>query len=141
VLTESNGFETGAAYDASGLNGVGGNIPYNATPPYNDFTISGMRFGYSGDGNGSGMLDEYLTIDPVTEDLVVLSVGSGLFSLQGQWDFMPDAISADDPIPITKPRRRPRLHWNGSTRRSPLRTKSARDWAQCRTDWKTPSPT
>ncbi len=93
VVTTRNAFNDSAKYDGSALNGTGENLSYNNTIPYNQFRISGMNIGYSGDGNKNGNNYEYLEIDNVTEDLVMLSIGSGVFSLQGTWDYMPENTS------------------------------------------------
>ena len=100
VLTPANGFQSDPApiYDSSNLNGTGYNVtPYNPTPPYKyPISYNGMNFGYSGDGNDSGytynesLRYEYLTLDKATEDLVILSVGSGAFELTASWTSMPD---------------------------------------------------
>ena len=90
VLTTSNGFTSTANYDASQINGIGSNVSFNISPPYNQFSVNGMNFSYSGTGNPSN-LNEYVTIDNTTEDLVVLVVGNGIFSIQGTWDYMPPA--------------------------------------------------
>ena len=87
VLTTSNGFTSTANYDASQINGIGSNVSFNIAPPYNQFSVNGMNFSYSGTGNPSN-LNEYVTIDNTTEDLVVLVVGNGIFSIQGTWDYM-----------------------------------------------------
>jgi flagellin len=93
VLTPANGFLSGASYDKSLLNGTGGDIPDgNLTPGTagNHFSYNGMNFGYSGDVQGLINLTplythEYLTIDSVTEDLVLLIVGGDDFAIQASW--------------------------------------------------------
>lgn len=104
ILTEENGFDRGAVYDGSGLNGIagGGNLPFSvgdptADPPtgLNDFIVDGMHIGYSGDGN-PGNSNEYLNIDHTTEDLVMVVVGGGQFGVQAKWDgVMPPAQPRD----------------------------------------------
>jgi flagellin len=92
VLTTKNGFDDDATYDDSELNGItgGGNLPYVGSPPYNSFTINGMHFTYSGDGNAKDSKPknqkEYFHVDEATEDLIVLCVGAGMFDLSGTWD-------------------------------------------------------
>ncbi len=100
VMVEDNGFLPGASYNDAALNGGAGTLPYTDVPPYNQFTYNGMNIGYSGDGNATRNLDEYLTIDNVTEDLIVISAGSGIFSMQGAWDFMPEAEPRNEAISI-----------------------------------------
>ncbi len=92
VITEDNAFNPGAVYDGSILNGLlgGGNLPFNNIAPYNEFTYNGMNIGYSGDGNVHHSNNyEYLTIDEVKEDLVLLVIGNGFFRIRAEWDEMP----------------------------------------------------
>ncbi|KAB0622512.1 flagellin N-terminal helical domain-containing protein [Castellaniella defragrans] len=99
VLTESNGFLPAAAYDDSLLvqGGPAFDIDGSASGSYN-----GMNFSYSGDGdryetdtafndgtNGAGGRLERLSIDEVTEDLLILVVGQGAFQATASWDVMP----------------------------------------------------
>ena len=98
ILTESNGFTNGAVYSNSRLNSTGNNLPYNDTHPYNQFTIDGMNIKYSGSGvqtQGEGAAyrwrsREYLEIDEVTDDIVVLVLGgppsSSEFHMYASWD-------------------------------------------------------
>jgi flagellin len=88
VLTEINGFLPGATYDGSILNGTGLDVPFTPGNAGNSITYNGMNIGYSGNGN-PGNLEEFLTIDNVTEDLVLLVVGSGVFTIQARWGSMP----------------------------------------------------
>lgn len=87
VITNTNGFKS-STYDGTQTNGVAANLQYDNTPPYNQFTVNGMNFGYSGNGNPV-IWFESLTIDKLTEDLVVVVSGAGRFSAQAAWDFMP----------------------------------------------------
>ncbi len=99
VMTVANGFAPGASYVGTALNGVlgngnslvGGN--FNPVPPFNNVSALGMNIGYSGDGNGppNNNNNEFLTIDNVTQDLVIVVAGAGVFDIQGTWDFMPDS--------------------------------------------------
>ena len=89
LITEDYGFDPGATYDGSSLNGFGGNFSYTPGTAGNSFTYNGMIIGYSGDSGFTG--HEYLTIDEVTEDLIIV-VPQGFFSLEGTWDFMPDDV-------------------------------------------------
>lgn len=101
VLTPENGFSNNAVYVGDNLNGIGDNLPFSAVAPYNQFTYNGMNIGYSGDGNPSN-LNEYLTIDEVTEDLIVLIVGAGVFSAKAKWDYIPSSSGGNvTPISIS----------------------------------------
>ena len=89
VLTEANAFEPGASYSSGSLNGTGGNLPFTDSAPYNQFSVGGMNFGYSGSGNPAN-LNEYVTIDEAREDLVVMSIGAGVFDIRASWGNIPD---------------------------------------------------
>lgn len=96
VITEDNAFNSTASYNGNFLNGIpgGGNLSFVAgDPPGHTFNYIGMTFGYTGDGNSLGDLNEYLTVDNVTEDLVLLVVGRGVFSIRARWENMPDDFS------------------------------------------------
>ncbi|WLI79085.1 flagellin [Kosakonia sp. H02] len=113
VLTGANGFENGATYDDSQLieGGASWSLNGSATLSYNGMTIS-----YSGDGdryetgpayndgsNGSNRL-ERLQIDNVTEDLVVMVVGSGSFTSNLTWDSLPEpTITPAEPPKQSRP--------------------------------------
>lgn len=97
VLTEANAFLPGASYDLSPLNGIGTDIPitnFSSGGAGNHFSYHGMNFGYSGDGHPNfafslDPVEEYLTIDEVKEDLVLLIIGGGTFWIQASWTSMP----------------------------------------------------
>lgn len=96
-LSEANGFLPGASYDGSQLNGIGGNLTYQDENTLQPFTINGMNFGYTGDGgmNQPGHLRnkyEKLSIDTVTEDLVILVAGNGAFDITASWGNMPEPV-------------------------------------------------
>ncbi|UXY09122.1 flagellin [Kosakonia sp. ML.JS2a] len=113
VLTEANGFQRGATYDDSMLIEGGASWALNGseTLAYNGMTIS-----YSGDGdryepgkayndgsNGSNRL-ERLKIDNVTEDLVVMVVGSGSFTSNLTWGDLPEpTITPAEPPKQSRP--------------------------------------
>jgi len=98
-MTPENGFITGATYDGSQLVEGGASWdPTGATLNYN-----GMNITYSGDGdryedstnggfndgtNGSNMV-ERITLDNVTEDLLVVVVGNGSFTSAITWGNLP----------------------------------------------------
>lgn len=101
VITEANGFLPNASYDDSTLVQGGSSYDINgsATQNYNGMTIT-----YSGDGDryedastggyndgtvSSTNTQERITIDNVTEDLVVMVVGNGSFSARMTWGNMP----------------------------------------------------
>lgn len=76
------------------MNGIGGNLTYQDENTLQSFTINGMNFGYTGDGgmNQPGHLRnkyEKLSIDTVTEDLVILVAGNGAFDITASWGDMP----------------------------------------------------
>lgn len=100
LLTAANGFQNGAMYDDSQLieGGAAWSLNGSETLNYNGMTIT-----YSGDGdryedrgigayndgaNGSNRL-ERLTIDNVSEDLIVVIVGSGSFTSNLTWGALP----------------------------------------------------
>lgn len=98
VLTEANGFQSGASYDDSLLIEGGTAWALNGSETLN---YNGMTLSYSGDGdryepdrayndgsNGSNRL-ERMKIDNVTEDLVVMVVGSGSFTSNLTWGDLP----------------------------------------------------
>ena len=95
VLTEENGFYSDAVYDGTMINGDG-NVPaWTDKFPYNTFTYNGMQIGYSGEGNAYHIPtydrshQEFLSIDEVTEDLVLLVVGTGVVTVGADWTEMP----------------------------------------------------
>ncbi|WP_039058387.1 flagellin [Enterobacter sp. Bisph1] len=98
VLTAANGFKSGATYDDTLLNEGGAAWALNGSKTMN---YNGMNIAYSGDGdryepgrafndgsNGSVRL-ERVTIDKVTEDLVVMVLGSGSFTSNLTWGTLP----------------------------------------------------
>ena len=96
LLSQANGFQSGATYDDSQLieGGAAWDINGGASLSYN-----GMNITYSGDGdryedsttggfndgnNGTNLL-ERVTIDNVSEDLIVVVVGNGSFTSKLTW--------------------------------------------------------
>jgi len=78
VLLSQSGFNSGASYDGSNLlDGLNNNPGTTLTGSYN-----GMNFSFAGD-YWPGSFNESLTIDKVTEDLLLFVVGSGIFSASG----------------------------------------------------------
>lgn len=109
MLSEKNGFTSGAAYDDSDLIEGGPSWALNGSET---LTWNGMNIAYSGDGdryeadrayndgsNGSNRL-ERIRIDNVTEDLIVIVVGSGSFTSNLTWGNLP----APTIQPATPPR-------------------------------------
>ncbi len=98
VINTANGFLPGAVYDSSHLldgrpiadGGLGTAAPYGG--PYSA-SYNGMNFSYSGDGdmNNDGMVlgaesqSETFRVDKNTEELLIFSVGSGVFRARANW--------------------------------------------------------
>lgn len=76
-----NGYAANAVYDDSQLNTAGVS------------TVNGMTFTFSGDLHPASNL-ESLTIDRVTEPIIVSVVGAGSFYIVGNWDKI-----GEDPVP------------------------------------------
>ena len=140
-LSEVNGFLPGASYNGSQMNGISGNLTFQDENTLQPFTINGMNFGYTGDGgmNLPGHLRnkyEKLSIDTVTEDLVILVAGNGSFDITASWAEMPE----------------PEPQVNGFTDKGPVINIATQERAQkaisridaavvrkdTRTGWKTP---
>ncbi len=97
LLTSSNGFASGAAYDSSQLLEGG---PSWTLAGSNSSTYNGMNITYSGDGDryedvASGDFNngtitsnrlERITLDTVSEDLIVVVVGNGSFTGNLTWE-------------------------------------------------------
>ena len=104
-INENNGFLPNATYDSSQLNGIGGNLNFIASSTLNSFNNNGMIISYSGNGNPNlipGATDrniENLTIDTVTEDLIVIINGSGSFDITTNWTTMPAPGTQPGPTP------------------------------------------
>ncbi len=97
IVTEANGFLPGATYNNANLN-AGQSMSYTDVPPYNQFSVNGTQFGYSGEIVTNN--NEYLTIEEAQEHLLVFVVGSGRFDITANWGYMP---SEEDPYipPLT----------------------------------------
>ncbi|MGK3143649.1 flagellin [Pantoea sp. C2G6] len=101
LLTAKNGFSSGATYDSSQLLEGG---PSWALAGSNSMTYNGMTITYSGDGdryedvasgdfnNGTntGTQLERITLDSVSEDLIVVVVGNGSFTSNLTWGNLPE---------------------------------------------------
>lgn len=115
LLTESNGFNPGATYDDADLIEGGATWALNGSET---LAWNGMTIAYSGDGdryedrttrafndgsNGSNRI-ERIHIDNVTEDLIVVVVGSGSFTSNLTWGNLPaPTIQPDTPPKQSKP--------------------------------------
>ncbi|QVV60189.1 flagellin, partial [Leclercia sp. Colony189] len=99
VLTAKNGFSSGAVYDDSQL--IEGGPSWSLSGE--SLNYNGMTITYSGDGdryedkaigawndgaNGSNRI-ERMTLDTVSEDLLVMVVGSGSFTSNITWGTLP----------------------------------------------------
>lgn len=105
LLTEANGFNSGATYDSSAF--ADGSNSYDTVNPPATASYNGMTITYSGDrerqaasetgddpatindGTVNGQTLERVTIDTTTEPLVLMVVGSGAFYASSTWDDMP----------------------------------------------------
>jgi len=101
LLTSANGFASGAAYDDAQLlqGGASWALSGSASMSYN-----GMNISYSGDGDryeesatgdyNNGAIKsnplERISLDKVTEDLIVVVVGNGSFTSQLTWGVLPE---------------------------------------------------
>ncbi len=111
-ITEANGFLTGAIYNPTELNGTGNNIMPNYNnpfaPPQNFVTSDGMNIGYTGDG-GDHYFPQYhnpnetLTIDYVTEDLLIIINGYDGVEYTADWSYMPNTLVPPGPGPGPNP--------------------------------------
>ena len=100
LLTTSNGFASGATYDDSQLITGGATWALNGS---DTLSYNGMNISYSGDGdryedvaagefndgtNGANR-QERITLDNVSEDLIVVVVGNGSFTSNLTWGTLP----------------------------------------------------
>ena len=95
VLTTQNGFDAGATYS---FLPTGIERPFTPGTAGNTITYNGMTIGYSGHGTPGVQNDindeEWLTIDVVTEDLILLLPGGGEYLINAAWDEMPGVGAA-----------------------------------------------
>ncbi|WP_249681860.1 flagellin N-terminal helical domain-containing protein [Pectobacterium polaris] len=113
VITQDNGFLSDATYSADSLFQAGEyNINAGTQSSYQGMTIT-----YSGDGDRfedastGGFNDGYvaanrlekLHIDEVTEDLIVIVVGSGVFYGSASWDELPTPTEPATPLTSSVP--------------------------------------
>lgn len=113
VITQENGFLSNAAYSADALSQA---EEYNINAGTQS-NYQGMTITYSGDGDRfedastGGFNDGYvaanqlekLHIDDVTEDLIVIVVGSGVFYGSARWDELPTPTEPAPPLPPSVP--------------------------------------
>jgi flagellin len=92
TLLTQPGFDAGASYEGSNLLDGSGNTPGNLLSS----SYNGMNFSYGGDLHPVGNYNESLSIDVVTEDLLVFVVGQGSFEGSGTGNW-PSAAPASDP--------------------------------------------
>ena len=91
-ISEANGFLPGATYTNT-VNGTGANVNFVDSNTLTTFSINGMTISYTGSDPKTTQRDEYerITIDYVTEDLVLLIPGMGSFRGTASWTAMPTA--------------------------------------------------
>ena len=91
-ISEANGFLPGVTYTNT-VNGAGTNINFVDSNTFTTFSINGMTISYTGSDPKTTQRDEYerITIDYVTEDLILLIPGMGSFRATASWTAMPTA--------------------------------------------------
>lgn len=119
LMQESEGFQPGAQYDGQTLAHGTGSYDTTTLPVAIDY--NGMQIQWSGDGDrqypetagqsgsgfNNGRIDdnksqlEVLTVDHVTEDLLIFVVGEGNFDAAATWDHMP--LEYTSPPPPMRP--------------------------------------
>lgn len=95
IMNTANAFDAGASYDGSLLPSAAG---YNINTLPITQVYKGMTIKFSGDGHPSGQFQEKVTIDVVTENLVVMVIGNGSFSANGTWTKPTPAPPSTDPF-------------------------------------------
>lgn len=95
ILNTANGFDPGANYDGSLLPPA---AAYNINTLPITQVYKGMTIRFSGDGHPIGQYPEKVTIDVVTENLVVMVIGSGVFNANGTWTKPEQALPSTDPF-------------------------------------------
>ena len=88
MFTKDNGFLANAAYDSSNLNGKDGDITFQGSDVFENFTVDGTNFKYTGSDAdpfpATRNRFEKLQIDNVTEDLVIMVIGQGRFTINAR---------------------------------------------------------
>jgi flagellin len=95
IMNTANAFAAGASYDASVLMPA---TAYDINTLPNTSVHKGMTIKFSGDGHASGQYLEKVTIDVVTENLVLMVVGNGVFEASGTWTEPPIVVPSSDPF-------------------------------------------
>ncbi|MFN5178236.1 flagellin [Limnohabitans sp.] len=94
IMNTGNAFSAGASYDGSLLPASAG---YSMATLPNAVNYNGMSLRHSGDGHPGGQYLEKITIDTVTENLVVMVIGNGAFDASGTWTEPPVVVLPDEP--------------------------------------------
>jgi flagellin len=94
IMNTANAFDAGASYDGSVLQTA---TAYDINTLSNTNVYKGMTIKFSGDGHTSGQYLEKVTIDVVTENLVVMVIGNGVFSANGTWTEPHIDVLSSDP--------------------------------------------
>jgi flagellin len=95
IINTANAFATGASYDGSVLLSA---TAYDINTLANTNVYKGMTIKFSGDGHASGQYLEKVTIDVVTENLVLMVIGNGVFNASGTWTEPPIDVPSSDPF-------------------------------------------
>ena len=95
IMNTANAFDAGASYDGSLLPTA---VAYNIDTLPTTHVFKGMTIKFSGDGHPSGQFQEKVTIDVVTENLVVMVIGNGSFSANGTWTKPTPAPPSTEPF-------------------------------------------
>lgn len=101
AMALGNGFSQSASY--VGPPAVSGDGAYDPVASPLSVSVNGMTIGYSGDGDyqdsgvNNGLVDsayqrESVQVDVATEPLMVMVVGSGIFTATASWDHMPSQV-------------------------------------------------
>jgi flagellin len=95
IMNTANAFDAGASYDGSLLPPA---AAYNINTLPTIQAYKGMTIRFSGDGHPIGQYPEKVTIDVVTENLVVMVIGNGSFDANGTWTKPEPALPSTEPF-------------------------------------------
>ena len=95
IMNTANAFDAGASYDGSLLPPA---AAYNINTLPITQVYKGMTIKFSGDGHPSSQFQEKVSIDVVTENLVVMVIGSGVFNANGTWTKPEPVLPSTDPF-------------------------------------------
>jgi flagellin len=95
IMNTANAFDAGASYDGSLLPTA---AAYNIITLPTTNIYKGMTMKFSGDGHPSSQFQEKVSIDVVTENLVVMVIGSGVFNANGTWTKPEPVLPSTDPF-------------------------------------------